>query len=452
MVRGMDKDTSVNIKKEIARTLIVLSIPTILEEILSTLFQYVDTAMVGHLGEAATASVSVTTTITWLVNSIPHAISIAILAMVAKAFGAKDENRIRKISMQALMLAVVCGIITGGISLICSPYIPIWMGADKSIIHDASEYFFIISIPMLFRTASIILGAAIRATKNTKTPMLISLFSNILNIIMNTLLIYILDMGVAGAAIASATSYVFSGTLMFIVYRRNKYLNWKFKEFTIDGHCMEECAKIGIPVLASSLTSCLGYVVFAGMVSGMGTTIFAAHSLAVTAETIFYIPGYGLRTATSTLVGISLGENDGEKFRLVSKMSIIFTVGMMVVSGVVLYFVAYPLMCLLTSSRPAAELGAEMLKMVSFSEPFFGIMIVMEGIFYGLGRTKYAFCVETFSMWGIRIFFTFICVKIFALDLRAVWYCMIADNVVKAVLLAIPAVMKRKMVEFGENC
>lgn len=448
MVRGMDKDTSVNIKKEIARTLIVLSIPTILEEILSTLFQYVDTAMVGHLGEAATASVSVTTTITWLVNSIPHAISIAILAMVAKAFGAKDENRIRKISMQALMLAVVCGIITGGISLICSPYIPIWMGADKSIIHDASEYFFIISIPMLFRTASIILGAAIRATKNTKTPMLISLFSNILNTIMNTILIYILDMGVAGAAIASATSYVFSGTLMFIVYRRNKYLNWKFKEFTIDGHCMEECAKIGIPVLASSLTSCLGYVVFAGMVSGMGTTIFAAHSLAVTAETIFYIPGYGLRTATSTLVGISLGENDGEKFRLVSKMSIIFTVGMMVVSGVVLYFVAYPLMCLLTSSRPAAELGAEMLKMVSFSEPFFGIMIVMEGIFYGLGRTKYAFFVETFSMWGIRIFFTFICVKIFALDLRAVWYCMIADNVVKAVLLAIPAVMKRKMVEF----
>lgn len=448
MVRGMDKDTSVNIKKEIARTLIVLSIPTILEEILSTLFQYVDTAMVGHLGEAATASVSVTTTITWLVNSIPHAISIAILAMVAKAFGAKDENRIKKISMQALMLAVVCGIITGGISLICSPYIPICMGADKSIIHDASEYFFIISIPMIFRTASIILGAAIRATKNTKTPMLISLFSNILNIIMNTLLIYILDMGVAGAAIASATSYVFSGTLMFIVYRRNKYLNWKFKEFTIDGHCMEECAKIGIPVLASSLTSCLGYVAFAGMVSGMGTTIFAAHSLAVTAETIFYIPGYGLRTATSTLVGISLGENDGGKFRLVSKMSIIFTVGMMVVSGVVLYFVAYPLMCLLTSSRPAAELGAEMLKMVSFSEPFFGIMIVMEGIFYGLGRTKYAFFVETFSMWGIRIFFTFICVKIFALDLRAVWYCMIADNVVKAVLLAIPAVMKRKMVEF----
>ena len=448
MVRGMEKDKFANIKKEIARTLIVLSIPTMLEEILSTLFQYVDTAMVGHLGEAATASVSVTTTITWLVNSIPHAISIAILAMVAKALGAKDEKRIRKISMQALMLAVVCGIITGVISLICSPYIPVWMGTDKSIRHNASEYFFIISIPMIFRTASIILGAAIRATKNTKTPMLISLFSNILNIIMNTLLIYILDMGVAGAAIASATSYIFSGTLMFIVYRRNKYLNWKFKDFMIDGHCMEECAKIGIPVLASSLTSCLGYVVFAGMVSGMGTTIFAAHSLAVTAETIFYIPGYGLRTATSTLVGISLGENDSEKFHLVSKMSIVFTVGMMIFSGVVLYFVAYPLMCLLTSSRSAAELGAQMLKMVSFTEPFFGIMIVMEGIFYGLGRTKYAFFVETFSMWGIRILFTFICVKVFALDLRAVWYCMIADNVVKAVLLAIPAIAKRNRIEF----
>lgn len=444
MVREMEKKTSVNIKKDITKTLIVLSIPTILEEILSTLFQYVDTAMVGHLGESATASVSVTTTITWLVNSIPHAISIAILAMVAKAYGAKDEKSIKKISMNALLLAIVCGIVTGAASVLCSPYIPAWMGAEKSIHHDASLYFFIISLPMIFRTSSIILGAAIRATKNTKTPMLISFFSNIVNIFLNIIFIYIMEMGVMGAATASAISYIISGTLMFMEYRKNESLNWSFRDFSVDGGCMRECAGIGIPVLASSMASCLGYVVFAGMVSGMGTTIFAAHSLAVTAETIFYIPGYGLRTATSTMVGISLGEHDRDKFYMVSRLSIIFTVGMMVVSGIVLYFVAYPLMCLLTSSRPAAHLGAQMLKMVAFSEPFFGIMIVMEGIFYGLGRTKYAFFVETFSMWGIRIFFTFICVNRLGLDLYAVWYCMIADNIVKALLLVAPAVFKKK--------
>ena len=170
----------------------------------------------------------------------------------------------------------------------------------------------------------------------------------------------------------------------------------------------------------------------------MGTTIFAAHSIAVTAEEIFYIPGYGFRTATSTLVGNSLGGRNRDKFRKVSIISVIVTVAMMCVNGVILYLSAKMLMSFFTPSQAVADLGADMLRLVAFSEPFFGIMIVMEGIFYGLGNTRYAFIVETFSMWGIRILLTFLCVKVWGLDLRAVWLCMIADNVCKAVLFAIP--------------
>lgn len=178
----------------------------------------------------------------------------------------------------------------------------------------------------------------------------------------------------------------------------------------------------------------------------MGTTIFAAHSIAVTAETIFYIPGYGLRTATSTMVGISLGEKDQRKLERVALLSVFLTVGLMCVSGVVLYLVSYPLMCLFTPVEAVASLGAQMLKLVAFSEPFFGLMIVMEGIFYGMGRTRYAFVTETASMWGIRILFTFLCVRVWELDLRAVWYCMIADNVCKAVLFVLPVLIKRRKI------
>ena len=85
-----------------------------------------------------------------------------------------------------------------------------------------------------------------------------------------------------------------------------------------------------------------------------------------------------------------------------------------------------------------------MLRLVALSEPFLGLMIVLEGIFYGLGRTRYAFCVETFSMWGIRILFTFLCVKVWHLDLKAVWFCMIGDNVCKALLFALPVVTKKQ--------
>lgn len=425
--------------REIFRMMITLSIPTILEEVLRTLLQYVDTAMVGRLGEQATAAVSVTTTITWLVNSISFAASVAVLAMISKAVGSGDEKLIKKISQQALLLTAVFGVVTGGVSVLLAPYIPVWMGAEEAVRRPASIYFTIVSLPMLFRSATIILGAAIRGTKDTRTPMFISFGSNLLNMVLNYLLIYTAGLGVTGAAIASAISYMLSGTLIFLAYRRKVQLNWKWSSFQIEKELLRECADISVPVLLTNLTSCLGYVVFAGLVSGMGTAIFAAHSIAVTAETIFYIPGYGLRTATSTMVGISLGENNREKLGAVSRLSISLTVGMMFASGVVLYLVSYPLMCLFTPVESVASLGASMLKLVAFSEPFFGLMIVLEGIFYGMGRTRYAFLVETGSMWGIRILFTFLCVKVWQFDLRAVWYCMIADNVCKAVLFSIPA-------------
>lgn len=277
-------------RKEVLRMLVTLSIPTLLEEVLRTLLQYVDTAMVGRLGEQATAAVSVTTTITWLINSISGAAGVAVLAMISRAVGCGNEKQIRKISEQALLLTVFFGVLTGGVSILLSPYIPVWMGAEEAIQREASVYFMIISLPMVFRSAGIILGAAIRGTKDTKTPMLISIGSNLLNAVLNYLLIYTAGLGVTGAAAASAASYTVSGLLMFIAYRKNKKLCWRWKSFRADGQLLKECADIGVPVLGTNMASCLGYVVFAGLVSGMGTAVFAAHSIALRRRRSFMSP------------------------------------------------------------------------------------------------------------------------------------------------------------------
>ena len=407
--------------RPLLRTLVFLAFPTIVEEVLATLLQYVDTAMVGRLGEQATASVSITTNVTWLVNSVPGAIGTAVLVLISKALGAGDERQVRRLSQQALFLAVLSGLLLSVVSIMLSPYIPVWMGAEEAIQEEASRYFFLISLPLVFRCVSSVLGAALRAVRNTKTPMLISMAANGVNIVLNYLLIYTADLGVAGAALSSAISYVLSGVLMLAACRRNHFLTWKWKEFSLDKGLMRECAAVGTPVLGASVVSCLGYVVFAGLVSGMGTTVFAAHSIAVTAETIFYVPGYGLRSAASTLISSARGEGNRERLRKTGVLSVLLTIGIMCVSGMLLY------------------LGAEMLRLVALSEPFFGFMVVLEGIFYGLGRTRYSFFVETAGMWGVRILLTFLCVRFWELGLRAVWYCMIADNVVKALLFAVPA-------------
>ncbi|MCR4998571.1 MAG: MATE family efflux transporter [Lachnospiraceae bacterium] len=423
--------------RNLLKTLITLSIPTIMEEVMSVLLQYVDTAMVGHLGEQATAAVSTTTTISWMVNGAVYAMGIAVLALISQAYGRGDYDTIQKVSKQAFFLTIICGVVIGGLAVALSPFVPIWMGADKSIRAEASRYFMIISLPMVFRAGNMIFSEAIRGTLDTKTPMLVNLVENVLNTVLNYIFIYMMDMGVTGAALGSAISYTVGGVAMYLVYRRKTELRWKYNELRWDNDTMKEICKIGLPAMGSDLTATLGYVVFAAMVSGMGTFIFAAHSIAVTAETIFYIPGYGLRASTSSLAGVALGEKNHEKLKIVCVLSIALTVGLMTLSGAILYFGAYPLMRVFTPSERVIDLGGQVLKMVAFSEPFFGLMVVIQGIFYGLGRTKEVFIVETIGMWGVRILFTHLCVHVWKLGLIAVWNCMIASNITKAVLLLV---------------
>ena len=188
--------------------MVTLAIPTILEEMLTTVMQYVDTAMVGHLGADATAAVSVTTTVSWLVGSIASALSVGVIAMVAQGVGSEDKQKVQKISAQAFLLVLLFGVLATVVVLGISPYVPGWMGAQENIRSTASRYFFIINVPLIFRMANSVLAAAIRATKDTKTPMLIHLFSNILNVVFNILFIYMLELGVEGAAISTPSSSI----------------------------------------------------------------------------------------------------------------------------------------------------------------------------------------------------------------------------------------------------
>ena len=418
---------------------------------MSILLQYVDTAMVGRIGEKATAAVSTTTTINWLVGCVPHAIGVSVMALTSRANGSGDEKMCRKITAHATRLTLIYGSILTLLCVILSPFIPIWMRAETDVRSEASMYFAIISMSMLFRTGSIVFATSIRAVKDTKTPMLINLAANVLNAGLNYLLIYTAGLGVKGAAIATLISYTLAGIAMFIVMRRKNILRWDKEDSIKDKSLLKEIYRIGLPSFGGGAASCLGYVVFAGMVSGMGTTIFAAHSIAVEAETLFYIPGYGFRTATSSLIGNALGEKDSENVDVTQKLSILITVSAMVVSGIVLFLVARPLMSIFTDSERVIELGAMALRLVAFTEPFFGLMVVMEGIFNGEGRTQEVFVVETASMWGIRILSTFLCVVVWGFGLKQVWYCMIADNIFKAVMLFVLFLRRKRRISGKEE-
>ena len=426
-----------SLRRDIFRSLVTLAIPIILEEILTTLLQYVDTAMVGRLGAQATASVSLTTSVNWLIGSCFGAVGIAVVAIISSALGAGDESKIRRYSSQVVKYILAVGLLVGILAVGLSPVIPVWMQADESIHRQASIYFCIISLPIVFRAANVICASALRALKDTRTPMLVNLAANILNVILNYLLIYTAGLGVTGAAIATAISSTLAGIAMFILMQRKELLRTSMTK-GIDRLLLKETTRISLPALATSFTSCMGHIVFAALVSSMGTTVFAAHAIALSAETIFYLPGYGLRGATSTLIGISVGEDNKEKFRVVEKQSIILTVVMMTFTGLMLFLFAHPLVRIFTHDVEVIHQGSRVLKLIAFCEPFFGMMIVCEGIYYGLGQTRITFIVETIGSWGIRILATVICIHVLHTSLFEVWICMFVDDAFRAIALAMP--------------
>ncbi|MBQ0072221.1 MAG: MATE family efflux transporter [Spirochaetales bacterium] len=428
-------------KKENLKALLVLALPIVLEEILTTLLQYVDTAMVGRLGAEATASVSLTTTVNWLTGSLFSSIGVAVVAITSAAYGAKDEEKIRRVSGQTISYILASGLVIGALTVGLSGFIPKWMGAEKSIRKAASQYFFIISLPQVFKAATIIGANSLRAVKDSKTPMKVNLASNLLNIVLNYLLIYTFGLGVLGAAIATALSITLGGIIMLLAFLRNPILRFRKEDMTLNRPLLKETVKIGLPVMATATTSCLGHIVFAGLVSSMGTIVFAAHSIALSAETIFYVPGYALRGATSTLIGISVGEDNKEKFKVVRNQSVTITVLMMVFSGLLLFLFARPIMGIFSPDEDVIKMGAEVLKLIAVSEPLFGLMIVSEGVYYGLGDTRYTFIIETIGAWGIRILSTLVVVHFFHSNLLGVWKCMFVDNAFRALALAFPLLL-----------
>ena len=430
-------------KRENLKSLLTLAFPIVLEEILSTLLQYVDTAMVGQLGAEATASVSLTSTVNWLIYSLFSSFGIATVAIISSSLGAKDYDRIEKASSMAFSLSLVMGFVIGAAAVALSPFIPVWMNAAVEIRELSSLYFAIISAAIPARAFIIIGSSVLRAVKDSRTPMLINLSANLLNIVLNYLLIYTFALGVKGAAIATLISYICGAIALAVIWKRKKLISYRKKYLKPEKTLLREAAAICLPAAATNTTSCLGHIVFASLVSAMGTVIFAAHSIALSAETIFYVPGYGLRGATSTLIGISVGEKDEDKFRIIERQASLLTLMMMAFTGALLFFLAHSVMGFFTPDAVVIEEGTRILRLIAFTEPLFGLMIVCEGIYYGLGETKFPFIIETIGAWGIRILFSTIAIKAFHTDLLGVWMCMAADNTFRALGLALPILFRR---------
>lgn len=450
----------IHMRKKFLRSLntemiiIILSLawPTMLEQMMQTAVQYIDTAMVGALGTQATAAVGATTTVNWLINGTISALGVGFLSFIARACGAGNKQAAKRASAQAALAVLTAGTAFTILTLVLSGQIPVWMQVKEGIRELASRYFFILYLPMLPRTASIIFGTVLRAAGDTKTPMKIGVLVNLINIVLNFLLIYPArtitlfsqpvmlpgaGLGVIGAAAASALAFTFGGIYITIVVWRHPLVSPAGQSLHPDMDILKPCLKVAFPNMLQRFGTSFGYVAFASMINSLGEVSTAAHTIANTVESAFYIPGYGMQTAAATLAGNAYGAHDKKKMHDLAAMFIPIETGLMIFSGACLFTFVPKLVSIFSSSREVIALGTTVLRMVAVSEPFYGFSIIVEGMMQGVGKTREPFVFNIIGMWGIRIVGTFLCTQLWGMGLVSAWACMILHNLFLFVLFFI---------------
>ena len=427
-----------------------LAWPTMLQELMQTAVQYIDTAMVGSLGTQATAAVGATGTVAWLVNGTVSALGVGFLACISQAMGAGEQERAKRAAAQSVLMALMVGTILTVLTTGLGSSIVRWMQVAPVIRDAAAQYFRILYLPMLFRAMNILFSMVLRAVGDARTPMQVGLRVNCLNVLLNTLFIYPAGTvhlmgislwgagwGINGAAAASAIAYTYGGISMAVRLWRHPLISPRGQRFAPDSNVLMPCLKVALPNMLQRFGTSLGYVAFASMINALGDVSAAAHTIANTVESLFYIPGWGMQTAAAALAGNAYGARDGKKLRSLGSTFLPLEVGLMLFSGGMLFLFAPQLVGLFSRDPQVTKLSVTVLRMVAVSEPFYGVPIVLEGLMQGIGKTTVPFLFNIAGMWGVRILGTFLCTRLLGMGLVSAWGCMIGHNLLLFVLFTV---------------
>jgi len=434
------------------KLVLALSLPAIFAQLTSIAMQYIDAAMVGSLGANATAAIGLVSTTTWLIGGITIGVSAGFYVQVAQFIGAGKEEQARNVLRQGIMAVLFAGVLIGALGLMISPVLPVWLGGEEEILKDASMYFFIYTLTIPFSLIRNLAGGMMQSSGDMKTPSILSGLICVLDVIFNFFLIfpgrYInifslkifipgCDLGVLGAALGTAfANIVVSLLMLYFLCVKNEKINlktkgsWKWHKNTI-----VNAAKIAIPLSIDQFFMCGAYVAGTLIVAPLGTVSVAANSLAITAESLCYMPGYGIGAAATAIIGQTIGAGRKDLTKSFSRVSVYLGMILMGLTGVIMYIAAPFAFSLLTNDASVAALGTKVLRTELFAEPLYGASIVCAGVFRGVGDTLKPSILNLVSMWFVRILPAIFLVKIYGLT--GYWICMAVELCFRGIIFLI---------------
>ncbi len=433
-------NTSVQIedttRKQKIKIILALGVPAMIENLLQTIVGFVDTLFVAKLGLDEVAAVGVTNAILAVYLAVFMAMGVGTSSLIAKSVGAGDLEKAKAIAKQSTLLSAALGILFGIITLFFAEPLLRIMGAEQKVIDQGVIYFRIVAVPAIFISLMTIFGSILRAAGDTKTPMKVGIWVNLIHIVLDYVLIFgvfgFTGWGIAGAAWATVLARVV-GT--FILYRHIRKSKLAFTFNRSSNEYIRPLLQLSGPAAVERLIMRFGQVLYFGLIVRIGTDVYAAHTIAGNIEIFSYMPGYGLAVAATTLVGQHIGaerHKDAYQYGLLSAgVAVIF----MSFVGVLLFFFSPLAAAWFTGEEDIIQMVTTALRIDAFAQPFLAIGLVIAGALQGAGDTKSPMYSTAIGMWLIRVVGVYVLCIHLGMGIAGVWLSIAIDLFIRAIYL-----------------
>lgn len=398
----------------------LLSLPTIAAQLSYIIMQYIDSGMVGHLSTTASASIGLIAPVTWLFSGLCTALTAGFSVQMAQRFGSRNPREARNIMKQGLAVGLLFATFLAIVTVALSFVLPTWLGGAPEIRTGATEYLAIFGVSLLAMQLTSMGSSMVQSSGNMKLPSLVSVIMCLCDVLFNSWLIFPpttysflgleipwagANMGVAGASLGTALAE-FVGALIYLWYML-------FKSPLLKQHQGERvhfsrviimtALKIGAPVALENAVTNSAQVVSTRIIAPLGTTAIAANSFAVTAESICYQPGFGIGSASTTIVGQAIGAKQHTMAKRFAWLSVGLGVATMTTAGILMFLFAPQMIGILSPDPVIQEMGGMALRIGAFAEPLFAVSIVASAALRGAGDTLASSIFSAGSIWGIRV-------------------------------------------------
>lgn len=436
-----EKIRKIFLDKKFYKTLFVLALPIIIQNLLMSSLSMADTIMVGALGDIAVAAVGVGNQVNFLVQLFMFGIAGGSSIFISQFWGKKDKDNIKKTIGLSVTSSLIVGVIGTIIVLFGSSFIARIFSDDILIINQVVTYLKITASSYIINAITIGLAFSLRSIEDSKSPMIVSAIGVGTNIFLNYCLIFgkfgMSELGVAGAAIATVIARFVEAILLILIARKNEVLKGRFSEFfDFNLDFIKEVYKAVIPVLLNEICWGIGNFLYSVAYGQIGTEAIASIQICINVQNIFMVLGMSMSSAALVMIGNQIGADSKEIARDYGRKFVVlsFLIGFIV--GIALIISSKSIIELFNVSNDVKMYSVLILNIFAILSPIRMMnLVIIVGILRGGGDAGYALKAEAIPMWCIGVPLAFIGAMFLKLEIHYVIIMVSLEEIIKLILV-----------------